>query len=81
MPIFPQTDLKPDVAKRYRALAGPFSQTEESLFQSVLDALKGARVLTVSETRGNCRGVSIYRLRSEWISRDETRQRQRMARH
>lgn len=78
--IFPQTDLNPHLRKRYRPLAGPFAQNEEPLFESVMAALKGARVLTVSETRGNVRGVSIFRLRTEWVSSDETRQRQKLAR-
>lgn len=82
MPIFAQTDLNPHLVKRYRPLAGPFQDHEESLLEGVLAALKGcnARVLTVHERRGDARGVSIYRLRSEWVSREETRMRQKLAR-
>lgn len=82
MPMFSQTDLNPHLVKRYRPLAGPFREHEAGLMEGILDTLKGcnARVLTVSERRGDFRGVSIYRLRAEWISMEETRMRQKLAR-
>lgn len=76
--IFPQTNLSPQLCKRYAPLAGPFEPArEEALFEALLSHLNtsGARVLTVSEIRGNLNGVSIYRLRSECETREQTRRR------
>lgn len=81
--IFPQTDLNAHLVRRYKPIAGPYRQNEEGIFEAALAALKScnARVLTVIETRGDVhRGVSIYRLRSEWETPAETRMKQKLAR-
>jgi hypothetical protein len=68
-------DLK--LALRYRPLAGPFSPREAPLLEKLTAALtaSGARILTSEETRGETRGPTIYRLRTECETTQETRQR------
>ena len=64
-----------DVEARYRPLAGPFDDSERDLFQLVAGFLQatGARILTVGERQG----VSIYRLRSECETLEDTAHRLR----
>lgn len=70
-----QSPLNPTVLKRYRPLAGPFADTEESLFRVCLTALTSshARVVTVGERDG----VTIYRLAAECETMEETEARLR----
>ena len=63
------------LAKRYQPIAGPFYRGEDGLFDRVLAHLhtSGARVTTAPEREG----TSIYRLRSECETLEETATRLR----
>lgn len=58
------------ITKRYRPLCGPFRRGEESLLEIVAAYLtgSGARILTAPERDGQ----TIYRLRSECETAEET---------
>ena len=76
--IFPQERWNPTVTKRFRPICGPFQADEEELFHRVAEYLRrsGARILSVGENAG----VTIYRLRSECESIEQTRSRLRKRR-
>lgn len=65
--------MRHDITKRYRPLAGPFTGEEVILMTSACDYLRktGARIVTHPERHG----VTIFRLRSECETIEETARR------
>ena len=70
-----QEKYSPAAIARWRPLAGPFSQDEEELFRCLAAFLRdtGARVFSMQDKNGNT--VTLYRLRSEMETIDDTRRR------
>lgn len=71
MPHIPyQQEWNQSVEKRFHCIAGPFNGNEVALFEKLREYLTqtGARILTVGEQLG----TSIYRLRSECETMEET---------
>lgn len=76
--IFPQQDYNARVAARFQPIAGPFRNDEQCLFDAMVEHLRrsGARITTIRESRGDViGGVSIYRLREQCETKEETRRR------
>lgn len=67
-----KTDLK--VVERYKPLIGPFGRGELEMAMRIVDSLRasGARVIVLYEDRGGSAGDTIYRLRSECESCEQT---------
>ncbi len=65
-----QQEWNRSVEQRYHPIAGPFNSNEVALFDRVREYLQksGARIVTVGEQHG----TSIYRLRSECETIEET---------
>jgi len=73
MPLSYEAPLTPDLAKRYRRLAGPFEPLAANLLTGMMTYLTttGARAITVGEPEGVC----VWRLRSECETLEETARR------
>lgn len=68
-----EAPLTPDLAKRYRRLAGPFGEPTAGLLSGMMTYLTttGARAITVGEPEGVC----VWRLRSECETLEDTARR------
>ena len=72
-----ETTATPDLRRRYRVLAGPFTLMEQPMLSQLLSylAATGARTTIVSAPHAS--GVEVWRLRSEMETLADTHRRLR----
>lgn len=59
-----------DLKKRYRVIAGPYPKSQKAMLETVLRDLAGCRIHVENHT--DARGATVWRLRSELETVEET---------
>lgn len=72
-----ETTDTPDLRRRYRLLAGPFTLLEAPMLAGVLHHLTTTGARTTTVLSATARGVDIWRLRSEMETLADTERRLR----